>query len=169
MQLNQDSALQKLVSMGIDDMPVMEYVPKSCKLDSDWFQKYSRLRSEFLLSLSDSIEEIVFMNLPQDEFTNLIMGKSLPDNLSIRFRIPLIWGGDLDINNMFLCWTFPHSFNLDKFIIEQSDARTVYLPNPEKKVYLTTHSGGGGDGGNASSDRLTEAVFNNFMSGRGNE
>ena len=60
-------------------------------------------------------------------------------------------------------------FNLDKFIIEQSDARTVYLPNPEKKVYLTTHSGGGGDGGNASSDRLTEAVFNNFMSGRGNE
>ena len=81
MQLNQDSALQKLVSMGIDDMPVMEYVPKSCKLDSDWFQKYSRLRSEFLLSLSDSIEEIVFMNLPQDEFTNLIMGKSLPDNL----------------------------------------------------------------------------------------
>lgn len=168
MQLNQTSALQRLASLGLDDMPVMEYVPKSCRLDSDWFTKYTSLRREFLASLSDSMEELAFMNLPQDEFINLIMGKSLPDNLSIRFKIPLIWGGDLKIENMFLCWTFPHSYNLDRFIIEQSDAKIVYLPNPNKKIYLTTHSGGGGDGGNASSDRLSQAAFN-FMMDRGNE
>jgi hypothetical protein len=168
MQLNKDSAHQKLALLGMDDMPVIEYMPKACKLDSDWFSKYTSLRREFLSSLTDSMEEIAFMNLPQDEFVNLIMGKSLPDNTSVRFRIPLLWGGDLSIENMFLCWTFPHSQNLDRFIIEQSDAKTIYLPNPEKKVYLTTNYGGGGDGGNASSDRLSQAALT-LMSGRGNE
>lgn len=168
MQLNENSALEKLTLMGMDDMPVMEYSPKQCNLDPDWFKKYSMLRREFLSSLSDSMEEIAFMNLSQDEFIKLVMGNSLPDNLSIRFRIPLLWGGELNINNMFLCLTFPHSHNLDRFIIEQSDAKTVYLPNPSKKIYVTTHTGGGGAGGNAASDRLSQSAFN-FMSGRGNE
>ena len=168
MQLNESSAKQRLIALGMDDMPVMEYSPTFCKLDSDWFTKYSNLRREFLSSLTDSIEEITFMNLAQDEFVNLVMGKSLPDNLSIRFRIPLLWGGKLEIENMFLCWTFPHSHNMDRFIIEQSDAKILYLPNPEKKVYITSHTGGGGDGGNATSDRLSQMAFN-AMSGRGNE
>lgn len=168
MQLNEHSAIERLTSLGMDDMPVIEYSPKQCTLDADWFKKYSALRREFLSSLSDSMEEIAFMNLSQDEFINLIMGHALPENLSIRFRIPLLWGGELKVDNMFLCFTFPHSQNLDKFIIEQSDAKTVYLPNPEKKVYLTTHTGGGGVGGNAASDRLSQSAFN-FASGRGND
>ena len=114
MQLNKHSAMEMLANMGMDDMPVMEYTPKKCSLDADWLKKYSVLRREFLSSLTDSIEEITFMNLAQDEFVNLIMGKSLPDNLSIRFRTPLFLGGELDISNMFLCWTFPHSFNMDR-------------------------------------------------------
>lgn len=168
MQLNEHSALERLAVLGLDDMPVMEYTPKQCVLESDWFKKYSALRREFLSSLGDSFEEIAFMNLLQDEFVGLITGQSLPENLSIRFKIPLLWGGKLDIDNMFLCFTFPHSFNLDRFIIEQSDAKTVYLPNPERKIYLTTHTGGGGAGGNSASDRLSQSAFN-FISGRGNE
>ena len=168
MQLNEHSAMEILASMGIDDMPVVEYTPKKCSLDADWFKKYSALRREFLSSLTDAIEEITFMNLGQDEFVNLVMGKSLPDNLSIRFRVPLFLGGELDVSNMFLCWTFPISFNLDRFLINQNDATTIFLPNPEKKIYLTSHTGGGGDGGNATSDRLTEAVFS-FKNSRGNE
>ena len=168
MQLNEHSALERLSALGLDDVPVVEFTPKRCPLNPDWFKRYCELRREFLSSLSDSLEEIAFMNLPQNEFMGLIMGKSLPDNLSIRFRIPLMWGGELKIENMFMCMTFPHSFNMDKFIIEQSDAKTIYLPNPERKVYLTTHTGGGGVGGNATSDRLSQSAFN-FMSGRGNE
>jgi hypothetical protein len=168
MQLNEHSALERLASLGIDDMPVMEFTPKRCPLNPDWFKKYCELRREFLSSLSDSLEEIAFMNLSQNEFMGLIMGQSLPENLSIRFRVPLLWGGELKIDNMFMCMAFPHSFNLDRFIIEQSDAQKIYLPNPEKKVYLTTHTGGGGVGGNATSDRLSQSAFN-FMSGRGNE
>lgn len=168
MQLNKNLALERLSALGLDDMPVIEYTPKRCPLNADWFKKYSELRREFLSSLGDSLEEIAFMNLPQNEFMGLIMGNFLPENLSIRFRIPLLWGGDLTTDNMFMCLTFPHSYNLDRFIIEQSDAGTIYLPNPEKKIYLTTHTGGGGAGGNAASDRLSQSAFT-FMSGRGNE
>ena len=169
MQLNEHSALERLTALGMEDMPVMAYTPTKCSLDNDWFKKYSNLRREFLASLTDSMEEIAFMNLPQNEVIDLVMGHSLPDNTSIRFKIPLIWGGKIEIENMFLCWTYPHSFNLDRFLIEQNDAKTVYLPNPKKKIYLPTHTGGGGDGGNATSDRLSQSALNNFMSGRGNE
>ena len=168
MQLNSDSAMMKLASLGMDDMPVMEYSPTKCIIDKDWFNKYYALRREFLLSLTDSFEEIAFMNLPEDEFMNLIMGKALPENTSVRFRVPLIWGGKLEIENMFLCLTFPHSHNLDRFIIEQSDAQTVFLPNPAKKIYVPSHLGGHGPGGNAADDRLSIAAMN-YASGRGNE
>ena len=167
MQLTKNTALDRLSALGMDDMPVIEFTPKRCPMDPDWFKKYSVLRREFLSSLDDSLETIAFMNLSQNEFMNLIMGRSLPDNLSIRFRVPLLWGGELKLENMFLCSTFPHAYNMDRFIIEQSDAKTVFLPNPEKKVYLTTHTGGG-VGGNAASDRLSQSAFTS-MSDRGNE
>ena len=108
------------------------------------------------------------MNLSKEEFMNLITGRSMPENTSLRFRIPLIWGGKLTIDNMFMCLTFPHSQNLDRFIIEQSDAKTIFLPNPAKKIYVTTHLASGGTGGNMASDRLTMAAINLNQS-RGNE
>lgn len=168
MQLNRDSAMAKLAAMGMDDMPVIEYMPNRCMIDNDWFQKYSMLRREFLASLTDSFDEIAFMNLSQDEFMNLIMGKKMPENTSLRFRIPLIWGGKLSIDNMFMCWTFPHSHNLDKFIIDQIGAKTVFLPDPAKKIYITTSSSTNSASGNATSDRLTQSAAQ-FMSDRGNE
>ena len=168
MQYNQDSAIERLAQLGMDDLPVMEYTPKRCRLDADWFKKYVELRRNFLASLTDSFEEIAFMNLNRDEFMNLVMGKQMPENTSVRFRIPLLWGGEFSIDNMFMCLTFPHSQNLDRFIIEQSDAQTVFLPNPEKKIYVTTHLAGGGAGGNAASDRLSIAAMN-YASDRGNE
>ena len=97
MQLNEHSALERLAKLGLEDMPVMEYSPVKCSLDTDWFKKYASLRREFLASLTDSMDEIVFMNLPQNEFIDLVMGRSLPDNVSIRFKIPLLWGGELNV------------------------------------------------------------------------
>lgn len=168
MQLNEQIAQERLAAMGMDDLPVMEYTPRHCVIEKDWFQRYVNLRREFIMSLSDSFEEIAFMNLSQDAFMNMVMGRAMPENTSIRFRIPLVWGGQLSIDNMFMCLTFPCSQKLDMFIINQSDAKTVFLPNPKKKIYLTSHTGGGGTGGNATSDRLSQSAIN-FMSGRGNE
>ncbi len=167
MQLTKHSALERLTALGMDDMPVMEYTPNRCIINADWFKLYSALRREFMASLTDSFEEIAFLNLPKEEFMNLIMGKQLPENTSLRFRIPLIWGGKIDIDNMFMCLTFPQSHNLDRFIIEQSNAKTVFLPNPAKKIYISTNLANGGAGGNSTSDRLSQSAF--FASGRGNE
>ena len=77
MQLNEHSAMERLAALGMDDMPVIAYSPQKCLLDKDWFKKYSQLRREFLGSLTDSFEEIAFMNLPQEEFINLVQTKSL--------------------------------------------------------------------------------------------
>ena len=90
MQLSENSAKDKLAAFGMDDMPVVEYTPKHCIIDKDWFNKYYALRRQFLLSLTDSFEEIAFMNLSQDEFMGLISGKITPENTSVRLRIPLI-------------------------------------------------------------------------------
>ena len=96
------------------------------------------------------------MNLSQNEFMSLITGHALPRNTSIRFRIPLTLGGELSVENMFLCRTFPHSQKLDIFIMEQCNNDTIWLPNPAHAIYVPTHLAGGGAGGNATSDRLTQ-------------
>jgi hypothetical protein len=106
------------------------------------------------------------MNLPQEEFMNLIMGRSIPENMSFRLRIPLIWGGKLEIDNMFMCRTFPHAHKMDIFIATQSDANTIWLPNPTNKVYHPAQTLGGGDGGNGTEDRLTETMAAQIASNR---
>ncbi len=168
MQLSHESAQKRLSDMHMNDMPVMEIRPKPTRVDSDWFPKYKKLCHEFMESLTDSIEELaMFMGLTQDEFMALIMGRAMPQNTSIRFRVPLVWGGKLELNNLFMCRTFPQSWRLDTFIIEQSGADTIWLPNPAKKVYVTSHETSGGDGGNATSDRLSQ-IAAQIVAARGN-
>jgi hypothetical protein len=106
------------------------------------------------------------MNLSREEFMGLLTGREIPENLSIRFRVPLIWGGALSTDNLFMCYTFPLSQNLDRFIIEQSGNDTVWLPNPKKKIYLPIHSTLAGNGGNAVADRLSQMSANISAKGR---
>ena len=156
MQMTQTDAEKRLSEMHMSDMPGMEFARAGAHVDSDWFVKYKKLCHEFMMSLTDSVEGLVMLNLTQDEFMALIMGRAVPANTSFRLRVPLTWGGKLDISNMFMCRTFPTSMRLDEFIIEQSGARTVWLPNPAGKVYVPQHNISGGDGGNATSDRLSQ-------------
>ncbi len=156
MQMTQESATQRLAALNMDDMPIMPYRPAPSQIPADWFIRYKELCRKFAMSLTDSVEELFMLNIPQDEFMPLVMGRHIPENLSFRFRIPLAWGGKMEIENMFMCRTFPHSNNLDRFIIEQSGADTIWLPNPTKKIYTSIHTAGGGDGGNATEDRLSQ-------------
>ena len=156
MQLTHESALRRLSELHMDDMPVVEIHPTLTQVDTNWFTEYKKLCHQFMKSLTDSAEELVFLNLSQNEFMALIMGHAMPQNLSIRFRVPLVWGGKLETDNLFLCQTFPHSHRLDEFILEQNGANTIWLPNPPKKVYVPIHETTGGDGGNATTDRLSQ-------------
>lgn len=166
MQLNASTAEKKISDLGIKDMPLVEYTPKRTSVTSDWFTQYKQLCHQFMSGLSDCIEELALINMSQEDFMDMIMGHRIPENLSIRFRIPLVWGGDLSVENMFMCKTFPHSYNMDRFIIMQSGNDTVWLPDPPKKIYLPVSTLGGGDGGNGTEDRLTETIASQIVADR---
>jgi hypothetical protein len=166
MQINANTAEKKISELGMKDMPLIEHIPKRTNVCADWFTKYKQLCHEFMSSLSDCIEELALINLDQDDFMELIMENKIPENLSIRFRIPLVLGGDLSTENMFMCKTFPHSYNMDRFIISQSGNDTIWLPDPPKKIYLPVSTLGGGDGGNATEDRITETIASQLASDR---
>ncbi len=163
MQITQTDAERRLAEMKIQNIPVMEIQQKLTPVRTDWYQQYKSLIPEFMRSLSDAISELAMMNLNRDEFMGLLMGRKIPDNLSIRFRVPLIFGGNLDIENLFACLTFPTAHNMDRFIIEQYGNETLWLPNPTKKIYLPIHSTISGNGGNGVQDRLSQ--FGSTMSG----
>lgn len=156
MQFNRERAESRIKALGMDDMPLVEFTPMPARVAPDWFTKYRETARKFIMSLTDSVDSLAFMNLSQDEFMGLVMGRAMPQNMSVRLRVPLKWGGKIEIDNMFLCRTFPHSHNLDRFILEQSDAKTFWLPAPAKKVYVPAHMASGGDGGNATEDRLSQ-------------
>lgn len=160
MQWTQAIADKRINDLKMSDLPVVPFQPKLAQVEHDWFPRYKALCREFMRSLSDSVQELAMMNLGRDEFMNLLMGREIPDNLSIRFRIPLIWGGKLEIDNLFMCFTFPQSQNLDRFIMEQSGNKTVWIPDPAKKIYMPIHSTISGNGGNAASDRLSQMAAN---------
>ena len=156
MQMTKEIAEKRLADMNMGDMPIKELHPAPALVAPNWFSKYKKLCHEFIQSLTDSVEQLAFMNLTQDEFMSLIMGRKIPQNLSIRFRVPLVWGGKLEIDNLFMCWTFPNSQNLDQFIMEQNGSEIIWLPNPATKIYVHGHNISGGDGGNATEDRLSQ-------------
>ena len=166
MHINSSVAEKKLLELGIKDMPLMEYKPTPTKVSSDWFSVYKKLCKEFMMSLTDSVETLAIHGLPQDDFMNLIMGKKIPENFSIRLRVPLILGGDLSVENMFMCLTFPHSYNLDRFILLQNGQDILWLPDPKQKVYIPVSTLGGGPGGNGTEDRLTETAASQIVADR---
>lgn len=155
-QLTQSAAEKILADMHMDDMPIVSIRPQPANVDPNWFTKYRDAVRQFMMSLTDATEELAFMNLGQEEFMALLMGREIPANMSVRFRIPLVWGGAISPENMFMCSTFPHSQNLDRFIIKQAGAELIWLPNPAKKIYVPAHTAGGGAGGNATEDRLSQ-------------
>ncbi len=166
MEWTQSNAEKRLQELKVPDMPILAIRPTPVSVDSDWFQKYKQECRKFTRSLTDSVEELAMMNLSREEFMDLLMGRNIPTNLSIRFRTPLIFGGKISAENMFMCLTFPHSQNMDRFIIEQSGNETLWLPNPARKIYLPIHSTISGMGGNAVADRQSQIAAANVMASR---
>ncbi len=166
--------LNKLSDIGISDMPIFKVVFQPKNLDENWYPLYKKERRLFLQSLTDSIEELANLNLERNDILNIINGK-LPENLSIRFRVPIMYGGDISKDNMFLLPTNPFNLIIDRFFLIQANdfmkkmsreiksgydfASTLFVPYPLKKVYCpTTGNIAIGDGGNATEDRLAQVA-----------
>jgi len=154
--MTKQEAERRLAELLMDDMPLREIPARITAVAADWFAKLRQLRVEFLKSLTDSIQELSFLNLSEDAFMRLIQGQGIPENLTIRWRHPLEYGGEVSAKNLFLTLRFPYGQNMDRFMIEQSGKPILWFPNPEKKVYIPTKLLSGGDGGNATSDRLSQ-------------
>ena len=61
MQLTEHSALERLATLGMDDMPVIEYTPNRCVIDNDWFIKYSEIKQILdKLKVQISVKDIPF-------------------------------------------------------------------------------------------------------------
>jgi len=148
-------AERRLADLLLEDVPVIEITVRPGTVAPDWFTRFRKIRRELMESLGDSISELSFLDLSQDDFMELLRGRNLPENLSIRWRVPLEYGGELSAANMFLCPTFFAGQNMDRFILEQAGRPTIWLPNPAKKIYIPARLLSGGEGGNATTDRLS--------------
>ena len=149
-------AEQFLSSLGMEDLPLESCpcVPKP--LSADWFARFRKERAAFMESLGDSIPELALLNLSQDVFIDLLTGKALPENLTIKFRRPILYGGEISAGNMFMMPLFPPGFNLDIFMALQTGQGEIWYPNPAKKVYVSVNMLTGSEGGNATADRLAQ-------------
>jgi hypothetical protein len=154
--MNQTTAGRRLADLMMEDMPTREITARLQPVPADWYTQYVQKRPAFLQSLSDSIQDLSFMNINQDDFLNIMRGDKLPENVTIHLRVPLQYGGKIENDNMFLCPTYPFAVNIDIFMIEQFGNPTLFIPDPKKRVYIPTRLTGGGEGGNATTDRLSQ-------------
>ena len=69
MQLTASTAEKLIAELGMPDMPLVEVRPISTSLSPEWFGEYKNLCRRFMLSLTDSVDTLAMMDIPQDEFT----------------------------------------------------------------------------------------------------
>jgi len=153
----ESEAKARLKRLLMDDLPLGDCAVAPVRLSPGWFREFQAARRDFLASLSDSIPELALINLSREDFMDLLMAKRIPENLSVKFRRPIVYGGSISPENMFLMLSFPYGSNLDIFMAEQAGQGKIWYPNPEKKIYISVNMLSGGEGGNATSDRLSQA------------
>jgi hypothetical protein len=156
----------RLAQFLMDDLPLSACLAVPSALPGDWFPKFRAARVDFMESLGESIPELALLNLAREDFISLLSGQHIPENLTVKFRRPILYGGDIRPDNMFLMQMFPAGFNLDIFMAEQAGQGEVFYPNPAKKVYVSVRTLSGGDGGNATSDRLAQGFAAQASQGR---
>ena len=160
---NIGDAGRALAGFSMDNMALSAApaVPKA--FPADWFPKFRRARRDFVMSLGDSIQELALMDLARDDFMDLMGGRRLPENISVKFRRPILYGGEIAPENMFMLRTFPFGSMLDIFMTGQFGQSEIYYPDPAKKIWVPLDVIGGGAGGNATSDRLAQGFAASAM------
>ena len=153
---NKRDAETRLAQLLMEDLRIDSCQAILKPLPSSWFSDFREERKKFLESLGSSIQELAMLNLSQRDFMNLLSGISIPENLCVKFRKPILYGGAIAAENMFMMVGFPYGFNLDIFMAEQLGQGEIWYPNPAKKIYVSITQLAGGAGGNATTDRLAQ-------------
>jgi hypothetical protein len=162
---SQADAERILASMGLSDLPVADVDARPRPLPRDWFAAYRAARRALLTNIiQDYRDELMMMDLPMDDIMAMLKGERIPANVSVKFRVPPIFGGAISPDNMFVCRAASEGRAIDVFIAAQAGAEKFFYPNPKKPIYLTSMSSMNSPGGNATSDRMSDVLASDVMS-----
>lgn len=165
---SKSDAEKRLIALGLSDLPVTEVPAAPRPLPRDWFVQFRAARKKLLsVLLRQSQEEISMMNLDISEIMAMFRGEKIPLNISVKFKIPPVYGGPISPDNMFVCRTLPEGRAIDIFLAEQAGLPVLFYPNPAKRVYVTSMSSMNSPGGNATSDRVSEVLASDVISAIG--
>jgi len=158
--------------LGLPEMPI-------AKATLPGAPSASPVRSELLAVASrcmrftyfNSMEEMAKAGLPYEMVASMGRGQ-FPENLSLCFKIPPEYGGEVAFSNMFLIQKYPYLEMINAFLDEQmleynrDAAHThdtgfalppeLFYPNPEGIVFLPALKGLASPGGNATTDKMTQ-------------
>ncbi|MCL2629174.1 MAG: hypothetical protein FWD33_00540 [Alphaproteobacteria bacterium] len=150
--------------LGLDDLPLVEVAAAVRPLPKGWFEEFRRERRRLLTELvRKDKEELMMMGLPIDDIVAMLGGKKIPAGVSVKFRVPPIYGGDISAENMFICRAASEGRAIDIFIAGQAGAENFFAPNPSKSVYVTSMKSMNSPGGNSTSDRMSDVLATDVM------
>ncbi|MDR0319156.1 MAG: hypothetical protein LBH81_00230 [Rickettsiales bacterium] len=161
-------AERKLTEMGLGDLPVAEVRAIPRPLPAGWFAAYRDARRELLTrTVQNNKDELFMMDIPVEFIMAMLRGERIPLNVSVKFKIPPIYGGSISAGNMFVCRAASEGRLIDSFIASQAGADLFFCPNPAKSVYITSMASMNSPGGNATSDRMSEVQASDVMNSIG--
>jgi hypothetical protein len=163
-----NDAEKRLKALGLDDMPLVSVAAIPRPLPAGWFAEFRGARRDLLTqNVKEFKEELFMMDIPIEDIMAMFRGEKIPPNVSVKFKVPPIYGGPISTDNLFICRTASEGRLLDIFIAEQAGASELFCPNPTKSVYVASMASMNSPGGNATSDRLADVQAADIMSAIG--
>ena len=79
MKMTKEFAEKRLSFLFMEDMPIIEHKIVITKLSSDWFSNYKKVRSNFLKKITNSLDELFWLNLSEKSIMDLLTKEKIPN------------------------------------------------------------------------------------------
>ena len=144
------------------ELMTANYYPHTIN-ESEFHQKLESLKLVFLKDLVDQyLNDLRSADISEESIFYMSKG-ILPTNWTVHLKYPLLYGGNLDMDNLVLIPIHPFHELIHKYINQQiltsagvGHPQKLYIPVPLGKVYIPNGEMTG-SGGKKKSDRSTQA------------
>jgi len=168
---------REITDLGYPELPLTEVTvlpnqSPAVQMRLDFFQ----IQSQFLKHVGHHcIQECFQIKLMREQILKLQDGIQ-PENTTIMFKIPPEYGGQLELDNLFLIQTHPHADTLYSFLQTQFQAdhdshthkvigeksyplpQTLFAFTPQGNVFIPALMGMVSPGGLNITDRMSEII-----------
>ena len=161
---NQDYWVDLFQQENFAGMELMSanYYPHTIN-ESEFHQKLEKLKHFFLKDLvAQYVNDLRSADISEESIFYMSKG-ILPTNWTVHLKYPLLYGGNLDMDNLVLIPIHPFHELIHKYINQQiltsagvGHPQTLYIPVPLGKIYIPNGEMTG-SGGKKKSDRSTQA------------